>query len=181
MTPLLYISLALITLAAVGYGSWLLFLANRFRGVRVITCPENHQSAAVNLDMKKILTVMPFDDPDLRLNSCTRWPEREGCGQACLSQIEHAPDGCRAKTILTDWYLEKSCAVCGKPFEAIQWVDHRPGLMAPAGDVVEWKEIHPENIPETLRTHRPVCWNCFIAEAFRQRYPELVTDRMVHR
>jgi len=30
-------------------------------------------------------------DPELRLKGCSHWPEREQCGQECLSQIESAP------------------------------------------------------------------------------------------
>jgi hypothetical protein len=29
-----------------------------------------------------------LSQPHLRLSECSRWPERQGCGQECLSQIE---------------------------------------------------------------------------------------------
>ena len=47
------------------------------RETRLLTCPENHQSAAVN----------PAWSLKLRLSACSRWPEKAGCDQACLSQI----------------------------------------------------------------------------------------------
>jgi hypothetical protein len=181
MTALVYLSLGLFALVGLGYATWLLFVARRNHGVRVVTCPENHQPAAVNLDLVRALKGVPFDTPDPRLKTCSRWPEHSECGQACLGQIEAAPDGCLARAMLTDWYVGKNCAVCGTHIDAVQWIDHKPGLMSPEGKVLDWKEIIPENIPATLETHRPVCWNCFISEAFRQHYPELVTDRMAHR
>jgi hypothetical protein len=32
-------------------------------------------------------------------------------------------------------------------------------------------------VVDVLATHRPVCWNCAVAEGFRRAHPELVTDR----
>ena len=41
----------------------------------------------------------------------------------------------------------------------------------------EWLEFAPETVPETLESHRPVCWNCHVAATFRRRFPGQVTDR----
>src|SRR6266576_3849706 len=46
--------------------------------------------------------------------------------------------------------------------------------------LLEWNEIPLEHLQQTLSTHWPVCWNCHIAETFRRRHPELVTDRPAH-
>ncbi len=149
----------------------------KFRGTRVVTCPETNRPAAVTVDAVHAATTAPFDKPELRLNSCTRWPEHKNCGQECIHQIELAPEGCLARHMLTSWYEGKSCVVCGKAFHEIQWSDHKPGLMSPEHRITEWKDVPPETIPDVLASHSAVCWDCVIAESFRHDHPELVVDR----
>ena len=76
----------------------------RFRGTRVITCPETGCAAAVEVDKGHAAATYAIGEPDLRLTSCSRWPEREGCGQECLSQIEASPEGCLVRNMLIEWY-----------------------------------------------------------------------------
>jgi hypothetical protein len=40
--------------------------------------------------------------------------------------------------------------------------------------------FRPEQIPDVLSDHKPVCWDCDVAERFRRRHPELVTERPEH-
>ena len=54
---------------------------------------------------------------------------------------------------------------------------HRPGLLGPDQKTVEWRDVAPEVVPGALETHKPVCWDCHIAETFRREHPGLVTDR----
>ena len=115
--------------------------------------------------------------PELRLRDCSRWPERAGCGQVCLTQVEESPEACLVRTMLERWYEGKRCAYCRRAFAAIRWHDHKPGLRAPDGGVREWSDVPPETLTEVLRTHRPVCRNCLVAEGFRLRFPELVVER----
>jgi hypothetical protein len=64
----------------------------KFRGTRLVICPETHKTAvaAGSMGMEAIL-----DEPCLRLSECSRWPMREGCGQDCLRQVEARPSGLR--------------------------------------------------------------------------------------
>ena len=39
----------------------------------------------------------------------------------------------------------------------------------------------PENLPQIFQNYLPVCWNCYIAEAFRRKNPERVIDRVWQR
>lgn len=144
----------------------------RFRGDRVVTCPENDKPAGVEVDALQAAL-----SRGLRLKECSRWPERQNCGQECLKQIEAAPDGCLVRTILGNWYAGKTCVLCGKPLGDIDWAEHRPALMSPDRHTVEWKDLQPETVPEALATHLPICWNCHIATTFRREHPELVTER----
>jgi hypothetical protein len=149
----------------------------KFRGARLISCPETGKPAAVEVDARHAAFTAPIRANGLRLKDCSRWPERKDCGQDCLRQIESSPEDCLVRTILTKWYKGKNCGVCGKTFGEITWLDHKPALMGPGKPSLEWSEIIPENIPNILTTHTPVCWDCYIAETFRRQYPELVVDR----
>jgi hypothetical protein len=149
----------------------------KYRGPRVVECPENHEMVAVEVDAPHAAWSAPQGRPDLRLEDCTRWPEKAGCGQECLSQIEASPEGCRVRTILTDWYREKTCAFCGRTFGEIHWHDHKPALLAPDGSLATWDTFAPEQIMDVVASHKPVCWDCHGAESFRRDHPELVTER----
>src|SRR5262249_13412123 len=47
----------------------------RWRGTRVITCPENRKPAAVDLDLGFAVSGAVLGRPELRLRDCSRWPE----------------------------------------------------------------------------------------------------------
>jgi hypothetical protein len=149
----------------------------RFRGTRVITCPETSKPAAVRLDAQHAALTAALKAPHLRLSTCTRWPERKDCGQECLRQIEASPESCLVKNMLTAWFADKSCVYCRQPLGAIDWAEHKPALQSPEGKTAEWEELVPENLPAILATHQAVCWNCHIAESFRREHPELVLER----
>ncbi len=148
-----------------------------FRGKRLVTCPETNKVVAVDVDATHAALTIGRGVPDLRLATCTRWPARHDCGQECLTQIEDSPEECLLRNILSSWYEGKACVFCNKVFGEIRLTDHKPALLNAEHRTIEWQEIQPEKIPETLDTHLPVCWNCHIAESFRQEHPELVTDR----
>ena len=76
----------------------------RYRGVRLIVCPETFQPAAVKVDARRAAK--------LRLDACSRWPDREGCDQACLAQIESSPEKSALETIVDGWFLGKRCYFC---------------------------------------------------------------------
>jgi hypothetical protein len=149
----------------------------RFRGVRIVQCPETKEFAAVKVNAGRCAFDGMLVDPVLRLSSCSRWPERQGCGEECLSQIESAPGDCLLRNILAKWYRGKRCVYCNKEFEELHWPENKPALLSPDGRTVEWRDMAPEVVPATLRTHAPVCWNCHISMTFRSEHPELVVDR----
>jgi hypothetical protein len=148
-----------------------------YRGTRVVVCPENREVAAVEVDALHAAWSAPQGRPELRLEDCTRWPEKAGCGQDCLRQIESAPEACLVRTILSDWYRAKPCALCGRVFGEIRWHDHKPALLTPDGSLRTWSSFAPEQVRDVLADHRPVCWSCHQAESFRHDHSELVTER----
>lgn len=65
---------------------WRREVFNRYSGSRLVSCPENQQPAAVNIDLRHAADTGIDGTPQLRLFDCTRWPERADCAQSCLSQ-----------------------------------------------------------------------------------------------
>lgn len=60
----------------------------RFRGARLVTCPETHQDAVVGVAAGSMAMQAILDEPCLRLSECSRWAMRGGsCAQDCLRQI----------------------------------------------------------------------------------------------
>ncbi|MFN7997685.1 MAG: hypothetical protein U0Q18_28965 [Bryobacteraceae bacterium] len=148
-----------------------------YRGDRVITCPENQRPAGVRVNAGHALLTAFEGHPDLRLKSCSRWPEMRNCGQQCLQQIEASPEECLVRNILEKWYAGKKCTVCGKLIGEIHWADHKPALLNVEHKTVQWQDVAPEKVPEVLASHQPVCWNCHIVNSMITQHPELVVDR----
>jgi hypothetical protein len=67
----------------------------RFRGTRLVTCPETNQDAVVEVPARSMGMQAILDEPCLRISECSRWPMREGCGQDCLRQIQAHPSELR--------------------------------------------------------------------------------------
>lgn len=179
MTTVLYVIGALVILLAIYPAIPILAAAwRRYHGTSVITCPETSQPAAVEVNaVRAALTLLVGGAPDLRLSDCSRWPERRGCGQECLRQIEAAPEDCLVRNMLRRWYAGKTCVLCGQSVGERDWLQHRPALMNSDRKTFEWREIPPETLPSVLASSQPVCWNCHVAESFRREFPDLVTDR----
>ena len=149
----------------------------KWRGTRLVTCPETRNSAAVEVDATYAALIAPISARGLRLKDCSWWPERKDCGQDCLQQIKSSPEDCLVQSILMKWYKGKNCAYCGKTFGGISRLDHKSALMSPGKSSLQWSTIPPEKIPDVLTEDMPVCWDCHIAETFRRNYSELFVDR----
>jgi len=152
----------------------------RWYGTRLVRCPETRAPAAVEIDMKQALVTEILGRDHVRLSDCSRWPERAGCGQECLAQVERAPEDCRVRTIVSEWYQGKQCVYCGHPFAELHWHDRRPALRTAKGVTRQWSDVRPEELPALFGTCRPVCWDCHVAESFRLQHPDLVVDREAH-
>jgi len=153
-----------------------------YRGRRLVKCPETQQTVAVNVAAGKAAAAALWGNPTLRLEQCSRWPERQNCGQECLQQIETDPDNCLVWNIVSRWYEGQSCALCHRRFGRLKHLDHPPALMDADRKTTEWKDFRPEGLPGIFATYQPVCWNCHVSETFRRAHPELVVyrDRGAH-
>ncbi len=149
----------------------------RYWGKMVITCPENQEKAAVDVAKSRAALGAMVGQPHLELCSCTRWPEKQDCGQECLSQIQSDPESHRLWTIAAQWYAGKACVYCKKPIGAVHHLDHQGALLNPDQTTVEWDEVPPEKLPDVLKMSEPVCWGCHVTESFRREHPEWVVER----
>ena len=149
----------------------------RYRGQRLIVCPENELEAGVVVDARRAAASSLLGVPELRLASCTRWPERGGCGQECLSQIAAAPEDCLVRNIVARWYEGQSCVFCKRAFDQIDWTEANPALLLENGVEAVWSEVPADRLSETLSAAKPVCAACHLANKMVRDRPELVTDR----
>ena len=149
----------------------------KYRGRRVVTCPENQRPAGVSLDARHAALLGLEFRQGLRLSECSRWPEKAGCGQQCLGQIEAAPEECLVRNILMKWCEGKSCRSCGRPIGPILPGGAQPAVVSADKISVEWSEIPAEQLMEVLSAGEPVCFACHMASKMVREHPELVTDR----
>jgi hypothetical protein len=153
------------------------------RGERLATCPETKEPVAVEIDPMDAAFQTLLKTREIHLQSCSHWPAKTGCGQECLSQIEAAPNGCLVHSFLVEWYEGKSCALCGKelPVDLENLDQHTPALMSPDRVTFEWADLRIEELPETLSTYQPICWDCHVVETLNRMHPELITEREPHK
>jgi hypothetical protein len=174
----IYVLIAALIIAAVYVGVRYFVRASQiFGGERVIICPETGKQAMVGLDVRRAAISSLIGQTDLRLESCWRWPIKQNCGQECLLQLEMADEKCLVRSVLEKWYRDKACAFCGRPFDQIDLIDHKPALLNPEGVTVEWQQIPVSAVMEAMANYLPVCWNCHIAQTFRREHADLVVDR----
>lgn len=156
---------------------WLVRSFSRYRGPRVVTCPETEKPTIVEVDALHASLTSTVGLPDIRLKDCARWPLKEQCGQECLMDLDVAPDRCLVSGVLMHWYRDKNCVYCGKAFPELHWVDHRPALLSTNRNLLTWNEVNLDQLRNVLETHSPVCWDCYIAQDFREHHPDLVVFR----
>lgn len=63
---------------------------DNFRGSRNVNCPETHAPVAVRFDALHAAVTSLSGKPHLRLATCSRWPMRADCDQACIPDAEGA-------------------------------------------------------------------------------------------
>ena len=174
--PIPFLNLAAALLAGVAVwrlgGRWL-----KYRGQRVITCPENHRPAVVALDAMHAAETVFGRPPELRLSECSRWPEKAGCGQECLGEVRESGANCLVRNIIAKWYRDKVCAACGQPIGKIDWTGSRPALLLADRVSVEWSQLPADKLVGTLAVASPICFACHTANRLIEEHPELVTDR----
>jgi hypothetical protein len=151
-------------------------ISKRFRGARVVTCPETGHPAAVTIDLRRaVASGLVGQTPRILLRTCSRWSQRGTCDALCVDEAAEPASATRA--IVDRAIKGRPCAFCGRIIERTAFLDHYPAFLQADHTTVEWPQVAPERLSETARTRPPVCWDCHVAETFRRQFPELVTDR----
>lgn len=175
--PGLLIALIAIAVALWFSSRWLIRSSSKYRGSRIVTCPETKKPAIVEVDSLHASLTSTVGLPDIRLEECSRWPVKEQCRQECLIDLDVAPERCLVSGVLMRWYRDKNCVYCKKAFSELHWVDHRPALLSPDGTLLGWNGVSLNQLRNGLEDYSPVCWDCKIAQEFRLDHPDLVVLR----
>jgi hypothetical protein len=88
----------------------------RFRGQALHHVPGDPESGGRSGNVAKAVAKALFGKEQVRLDQCSRWPEKRNCGQECLSRVHADPRHCLVWSMVGEWYKGKSCAYCQKPF-----------------------------------------------------------------
>lgn len=152
-------------------------LALRFRGKRIVTCPETHTPVGAKINAALAAGSWIVAQPRFVITACSRWPERAGCDQACAPQIEAAPEDTLVRSIVAKWYAERPCVYCATPIADIGIGAVAPALLGPDGTLREWKDVAIEHLPQVLENAVAVCARCELVEDFRRRFPDRAIER----
>lgn len=85
-TPLITISAIIAAAIALVFAPLAMETYRRYRQRRVITCPDNQNFAEVNLKAGRAALKSLFGKPKLTVKSCSRWPRKKGCDEACVTE-----------------------------------------------------------------------------------------------
>lgn len=94
-------------------------------------------------------------------------------------QGEASPDETLVRSIVAKWYGERTCAYCAQPIRDIGGAAVAPALLGPDGALREWNDVAAQDLPLVLASAVAVCARCELAEDFRRRFPDRVTDRPI--
>ena len=137
----------------------------RVRGPRVVVCPETQKPVAVTVDVGRAMASAVWEQADLRVTSCSRWPEGEDCDQPCMRQLEAAPSETKPRTIAAHFFGGQRCAICSHRIEPLSNIALQPGFMDPATrQVATWDDLPPQDLPRAIATWRPLCSDCALRE-----------------
>jgi hypothetical protein len=140
----------------------------RYAG-HVLTCPETRGPVEVEVDSRHALVTLLQGVKELRLKQCSRWPERAGCDEACLLQLDTAP--AVLTRVMANWCEGRNCAVCNCAVTARDWESGRLGLLDRRNNLVELREIRLDQLPNAFDHYRPLCWSCHQVERSRRPAP----------
>jgi hypothetical protein len=150
--------------------------AARYRGKRIVACPETGQPVGAEIGAVRAAAARLAGDSRVVITSCSRWPEKADCDQACAPAIAASPRETLVTEIVTRWYAGHACVLCGRQIQELD------GAIVPALRIgeksVPWLDVPAEELPAVMNRAVAVCASCDLAEDFRRLHPELVTERV---
>lgn len=148
----------------------------QYHGTMLVTCPETRLPAVIRLANAGIGLAAVTGKPALWLSDCSQWPEKRGCAKGCTASVAADSEPQRIWALVQHHYEGTACGDCGQEIRGVKLVAHVTALRAPDGSIREWTSVSEDQLEELFKAHTPICWNCQVAEAFRQQYPDLVTS-----
>ncbi len=130
-----------------------------FTRTRTLVCPETHEPVTVKVDVAHRLKSTLTNREELRLKSCSRWPDRKRCDEDCLLQIELHPE--HLKRILHRWYEGKTCPVCHRGLSDTDYKQGRIAAFGSNGKMLSGTELPLNELSARISDYRPVCWDCY--------------------
>lgn len=61
-------------------------IVSRYRGRKVVTCPETRDLVEVQLDTGRAAWGAVFGHSIPRVKSCSLWPRKKGCQEECVQE-----------------------------------------------------------------------------------------------
>jgi len=147
-----------------------LSLQNYFknRGSRLVTCPETREAVVMTPDKKFAFWTALRGQEHSRVETCSRWPEKDDCEQECLAEIEASPEN--IDRLLSSWYTGKTCAICDGALSNADWQRGRLAVLNQQQELLDLRKLSLENLRAGLENMRPLCWNCHQEERVRHPY-----------
>ncbi len=142
---------------------------------QVVVCPETRTQAEVEVDRRHALFTLLKNQKELRLKTCSRWPERADCDEDCLAQLEIGP---QTERVLGKWCEGKNCAICAVPIKRTDWLRGRAGILDASHTLVELRDLDCTQLPMILDQYEPLCWKCH-ESALQKRRKNLQTTQLV--
>jgi hypothetical protein len=112
----------------------------------VVICPTAKLPAEVGID--------PVD----HLESCSRWPELQGCSQDCVPQVKFSAEDLQD---FTARYEGKKCSSCGAVLTREDWYNSRLRALDPKAATTDIPEGRSRVVSEE---GAPVCSVCYRAK-----------------
>jgi hypothetical protein len=90
-----FLVLAAIAVVAAAVSVWLWYLPayRAWKGKRVVGCPGTTEDGIVEVDALRFAVTSLNDKPEVRIESCSRWPENADCEERCKPQLDVGKDG----------------------------------------------------------------------------------------
>jgi hypothetical protein len=86
ITPLITISAIIAAAVALVFAPLALEVYARYRRRKVVTCPDNQMFTEVTLHAGRAAFGSLFGKSKLTVKSCSRWPRKKGCDEACVAE-----------------------------------------------------------------------------------------------
>ncbi len=143
-----------------------------FARSHTIVCPETHAPTEIKIDLALRIRTLLRGISVLRLASCSRWPERQGCDEECLLQLDLKP--AVLEHTLRKWYMGRSCGMCGRVLTEDDWRQGRFSALDRAGNFVPGNSLPLRDLPQHVSRYRPVCWPCHLHQRTRAAHPAVL-------